>query len=89
MLTRAITRAWYAVTTFTEKYPGVLEWLEGRLLPTVKQLQDFSKQAYLSFGYLFLEQQPQESLPIPFYRRSGNQADDININVHDTILLLQ
>lgn len=89
MLTWAITRAGYEVPTFAEKFPKILDWLDGQKKPTVKQLEEFSNKVYLPFGYLFLPQPPQESMPIPFFRTNGNQADRISINVYDTILLLQ
>jgi len=89
MLTWAITRAGYDVPTFAKKFPKILEWLDGQKKPTVKQLEEFSKKVYLPFGYLFFPQPPQEKLPIPFFRTTGNQEDKISINVYDTILLLQ
>jgi len=89
MLTWAIARAGYDVPAFAEKFPKILDWLEGQKKPTVKQLEEFSRKVYLPFGYLFLPQPPQERVPIPFFRTNGNQADRISINVYDTILLLQ
>jgi Zn-dependent peptidase ImmA (M78 family) len=89
MLTWAITRAGYDVPSFAQKFPKILEWLEGKKNPTVKQLKEFSKKVYLPFVYLFLPHPPQEKLPIPFFRTNGNQTDKIHINVYDTILLLQ
>lgn len=89
MLTWAISRAGYDMPTFAEKFPKILEWLDGQKKPTVKQLEEFSKKVYLPFGYLFLPQPPQENVPIPFFRTNGNHADKISINVYDTILLLQ
>jgi Zn-dependent peptidase ImmA (M78 family) len=89
MLTWAIARAGYELQTFTEKFPKVQLWLEGEKNPTVKQLEEFSKKVYLPFGYLFLPEPPSEKLPIPFFRSNGNQADKVNINVYDTVLLMQ
>jgi Zn-dependent peptidase ImmA (M78 family) len=89
MLTWAIDRAGYDVRAFAEKFPRILDWLEGQKKPTVKQLEEFSKKVYLPFGYLFLPQPPQEKMPIPYFRTDGNQTDRISINVYDTILLLQ
>ncbi len=89
MLTWAISRAGFDVPAFAEKFPKILDWLEGQKKPTVKQLEEFSKKVHLPFGYLFLPQPPQEKVPIPFFRTSGNQADRISINAYDTILLLQ
>ncbi|MFN8864328.1 MAG: ImmA/IrrE family metallo-endopeptidase [Flavobacteriales bacterium] len=89
MLTWAIARAGYDVPVFAEKFPKVLDWLDGRKKPTVKQLEEFARKVYLPFGYLFLPQPPQEEAPIPFFRSNGNKEEKIHINVYDTILLLQ
>jgi len=89
MLTWAIARAGYELQAFTEKFPNVQRWLEGEKKPTVKQLEDFSKKVYLPFGYLFLPEPPSEHLPIPFFRSDSIQANNLNINVYDTILLMQ
>ena len=67
MLTWAIDRAGYSVHDFTEKMPGVQEWLNGNKKPTIKQLEAFSKKVYLPLGYLFLKEPPTEKLPIPFF----------------------
>ncbi len=88
-LTWAIHRAGFDVPTFAQDYPQILEWLEGKKRPTVKQLERFSKQVHVPFGYLFLPQPPQEKLPIPFFRTHSTHEDSIGINVYDTILLLQ
>ncbi|GAB4327002.1 MAG: ImmA/IrrE family metallo-endopeptidase [Bacteroidales bacterium] len=89
MLTWAIARAGYDVHTFAEKFPKILEWLEGQKKPTVKQLEEFSRKVYLPFGFLFLPQPPKETLPFPYFRTNGNHGDRVSINVYDTILLLQ
>jgi len=89
MLTWAIDRAGYELQAFTEKYPKVEPWLEGKKKPTVKQLEEFSKRVYLPFGYLFLPEPPREKLPIPFFRSNRNKADKVSINVYDTVLLMQ
>lgn len=88
-LTWAIHRAGFDVTTFAQNHPQILEWMEGKKHPTVKQLEKFSKQVHVPFGYFFLPQPPQEKLPIPFFRTSENQTNGISLNVYDTILLLQ
>ncbi len=89
ILTWAISRAGYDVAAFAKKFPKILDWLEGEKKPSVKQLEEFSRKVYLPFGYLFLPQPPEERLPIPFFRTIEKQGDYININVYDTILLLQ
>lgn len=87
MLTWAITRAGYDISGFTTKNPKVLNWIEGKKQPTVKQLEDFSKKVYLPFGYLFLHEPPEEKLPIPFFR-SFDTKGGVSINIYDTIQIL-
>lgn len=89
ILTWAIARAGYELHDFTEKVPKVVDWIDGKKKPTVKQLENFSRKVYLPFGYLFLSEPPKEKLPIPFFRSYGNKTEKVNINVYDTILLLQ
>ncbi|RZK01715.1 MAG: ImmA/IrrE family metallo-endopeptidase [Flavobacterium sp.] len=89
MYTWAIARAGYDIGDFAAKFPKIQDWLEDKKKPTVKQLEAFSKKVYLPFGYLFLPEPPQESLPIPYFRTNGNRAESVSINVFDTISLMQ
>ena len=43
ILTWAIARAGFDLPEFTEKYPNVLKWINDEKNPTVKQLEEFSK----------------------------------------------
>lgn len=90
MLTWAIERAGYERHEFfNEKMPTVRDWISGAKKPTFKQLEKFSKKVYLPVGYLFLSEPPAETLPIPFFRTEGNQAEEVGINTRDMILILQ
>jgi len=89
MLTWAINRAGYELREFTVRFPKVQEWLTGSTSPTLKQLEDFSHRVHLPFGYLFLDQPPQEGLSFPFFRTGGKQTDNVGLNIYDTILLIQ
>ena len=88
ILTWAISRAGYDVTGFATAYPNVQHWLDGTKQPTVKQLEDFSKKVHLPFGYLFLPEPPNETLPIPYFRSLETEHEDVSINVYDTIQLM-
>lgn len=89
ILTWAITRAGYDLDTFIDKNPPVKKWLDDERAPTVRQLENFAKKVYLPFGYLFLNEPPEEKLPIPYFRSNGNKVNRVGVNVYDTILLLQ
>jgi Zn-dependent peptidase ImmA (M78 family) len=91
LLTWAIARAGYDLASFTEEHTRVGKWIAGQEQPTIKQLEDFSKKVYVPFGYLFLSEPPREEIPIPFFRTAKKAATSVlnNINVYDTILMLQ
>ena len=48
-------------------------WENGKGEPTIKQLETIAHKFYVPFGYLFLDQPPQERLPISDFRIIGNQ----------------
>lgn len=89
MLTWAIARAGYELTDFTSTFPKVLDWLEKRKKPTLKQLEEFSHKVHLPFGYLFLENPPVESLTFPFFRAGKSQNSRVSLNLYDMIQLIQ
>lgn len=88
IITWAINRAGKDIETYTKKYPHVSAWINKEKEPTIKQLEDFARNLYLPFGYLFLSTPPKEVSPIPFFRNiySNNQ---FSLNVYDTILMMQ
>lgn len=47
-------------------------WLSGEKQPTLKQLKDVSNAAKIPFGYFFLNEAPQEDLPLLKYRTVDN-----------------
>ena len=89
MITWAIERAGFKLQDFIIKFPHIENWLQERKPPTVKQLEKFSQKVHLPFGYLFLKEPPEEKLPIPFFRTNNPRATKVNINIYDTILLVQ
>jgi Zn-dependent peptidase ImmA (M78 family) len=89
MFTWAIARAGYDLSDFAIKFPKIIDWVNQKKKPTVKQLEAFSKKVHLPFGYLFLPEPPKESLPIPFFRTNNGEQSNVSINVYDTILLMQ
>jgi transcriptional regulator with XRE-family HTH domain len=89
LLTWAIRRAGYDIDAYTSRYTHVAKWLKGEKQPTIKQLEDFAKKVHVPFGYLFLPTPPIERLPIPFFRTRGNWENGYQVNLYDTILLIQ
>ncbi len=89
MITWAIDRAGYVVDEFAEMHPRVLQWLEEKKQPTVKQLEAFSNKVHLPFGYLFLPEPPVEQMPIPFFRTGRAKAAKVSLNVQETVRILK
>src|ERR1700749_113542 len=92
MISWAISRAGFELKDFVAKFPKVkvIDWLEKRKKPTLKQLEKFSNTVHIPFGYLFLEKPPQENIPFPYFRTGNTHATDkVSLNVYDTIFLLQ
>jgi Zn-dependent peptidase ImmA (M78 family)/DNA-binding XRE family transcriptional regulator len=56
------------------KMEKVLAWEQGEAHPTFRQAQKFAHHVHIPFGYLFLDEPPVETLPIPDLRTVGDQA---------------
>jgi Zn-dependent peptidase ImmA (M78 family) len=89
IITWAIARAGLQLEEFAENFPKVKDWLDNTAVPTVPQLEAFSKRLHVPFGYLFLPEPPVETLPITFFRTGKSIADRVSLNVRETVQLLQ
>lgn len=62
------------------------EWEEGKLKPTLKQLEQFSRKVHLPIGYLFGSKPPEEKLPITDFRTlPDNKYERPSLELLDTI----
>lgn len=89
LLIWAIERAGINIDEVSKTIPYFSSWLLGKKKPTVKQLEKFAQKVHLPFGYLFLDNPPEEKLPIPFFRTINSQDHKINLNIYDSVLILQ
>lgn len=85
----AITRAGFKLEEFFVKNPRVEEWVKGNKYPTIKQLEDFTHKVHVPFGYLFLNEPPQEELNIPFFRTGKGDVKKVSLNIYHTVQILQ
>jgi len=52
----------------SKKFPKIFIWLERKDYPTINQLIELGKIFNIPFGYFFLKNIPERSLPLPHYR---------------------
>jgi Zn-dependent peptidase ImmA (M78 family) len=86
----AIDRSGLSVDDLREKFPKLDEWKTGKKEPTFRQLEDFAKTTMTPFGFLFLNEPPEERLAIPDFRTVGDTPiDRPSPNLIDTIQTMQ
>lgn len=62
--------------TFEEvmaRFPALPKWEGGELAPTINQLETFAKFVHVPIGYMFLQEPPEEKMPIPDLRTKSNK----------------
>lgn len=86
----AIDRSRLPADELVERFPKLEAWKTGEKQPTFRQLEDFAKTTMTPFGFLFLEEPPPESLPIPDFRTVGDTPiDRPSPNLIETIQAMQ
>lgn len=68
----AIERSGTPIADLTRRFPKVEEWESGDRVPTLRQLEDFARATRTPIGMLFLEEPPEEQIPIPDFRTMGD-----------------
>ena len=72
------------------KFEKLPEWERGDIKPTFKQLEAFAKKVHVPFGYLFLDEPPEEPLPITDFRTIADAENaTVSPNLIDTIHAMQ
>ncbi|HEF4758628.1 TPA: ImmA/IrrE family metallo-endopeptidase [Pseudomonas putida] len=65
---------------------NVLAWEQGKKRPSFNQAMNYARQTYIPFGYLYLSQPPEESLPLPDLRTlNGKHDNGYSLALVDTI----
>jgi len=90
ILTWARERAGFAVPEIASKLKvkpeQLLQWEEGTKKPTFKQAQNFAHRTHIPFGYLYLEQPPEEEVLLPDLRTIGDHPlNQYSLELKDTL----
>ena len=90
LLRWARERAGVAQGDLAAKFNKLPDWEAGETRPTLKQLEAFARAVHVPFGFLFLPEPPEESLPIPDFRTfAGRAVTRPSPNLLDTIYACQ
>jgi Zn-dependent peptidase ImmA (M78 family)/DNA-binding XRE family transcriptional regulator len=71
-------------TSLKKAESTIEQWLTGEAAPTFRQAQKLAKQLRVPFGYLFLEEPPEENVPLPDFRRHPASID-LSLDLRDVI----
>lgn len=55
-------------SSLVERFPKLPQWEQGETQPTLRQLEDLAKVTFTPLGFFFLQQPPEDKLPIPDFR---------------------
>ena len=68
VLAWAVQRSGVTSRGLRQRFPKLAAWQRGSAQPTLRQLEDLAKATATPLGFFFLEQPPEDTLPIPHFR---------------------
>lgn len=90
MLSWARQRARLDINYLLKIFPKINDWEQGKIQPTLKQLEEYANKTHLPFGVFFLPKPPKEALPIPDFRTMGTTTySQASPDLLETIYLCQ
>ena len=90
LLRWAIDRSGLSMEKLYSKFPKLDAWLAAEKLPTFRQLENFARTTMTPFGVMFLNEPPEETIPVPDFRtKTDDSVDAPSPNLTATIQLMQ
>ncbi len=74
MISWARRRSGLDESALVKRFPAYEAWERGDISPTFNQLQDLAKKTSTPFGFFFLDEPPEETLPMPDFRTLGSRV---------------
>ncbi len=69
-------RAGVGQDALVARFGKIAEWESGELQPTLRQVERFAQAVHVPVGYLFLDEPPEEDVPIPDFRTFGGRIPE-------------
>jgi Zn-dependent peptidase ImmA (M78 family) len=73
LLNWALERSGHTLADLERRFPKAEDWFAGEDQPTLRQLESLAKLTLTPLGYFFLEEPPEEKLPVPHFRTLGDR----------------
>ncbi len=78
------------IAELVQRFPGYEAWESGEKQPTLRQLEGLSRKTMTPFGFFFLNEPPEEKLPVPDFRTVANRAvHRVSPNLLETMSTMQ
>ncbi|HBT48862.1 ImmA/IrrE family metallo-endopeptidase [Thermoanaerobacter sp. CM-CNRG TB177] len=75
-----------------KNFPKIYEWIEKKSKPTFRQLEELAKATYTPLGYFFLDEPPEDQLPIPYFRTINGEPisqQRFSLDLIETVQMMQ
>ncbi len=89
MVRWACERAGRDMEDVASRVPQITAWIRGEKRPTLRQLEQLAQAAHTPLGYLFLDDPPDETLPIPDYRVLSSVPERPSPDLLESIYAMQ
>lgn len=90
VLNWAIHRSGKPLQLLRERFAQLEDWQSGLRQPTLRQLEDLSKATLTPLGFFFLDEPPEDYLPVPFFRTAnGGHPPAPSVELLNTVHAMQ
>lgn len=86
----AIERVGLKPDNLVDKFPKILQWIDGKSQPTLRQVESLANSTFTPLGFFFLAAPPEERLPIPYFRTLDSETPKkLTPDIIETVQIMQ